>query len=112
KPSARPSGRPRRNPTPPLFPPRFRLPAKLAFGRNPAERQNRAHHPLDPRHWSWGSRALAAEGCNIVMNGLCAPEMIEANRRRLEKRHGVRALFHGADVAQPADIASLVETAL
>ena len=55
---------------------------------------------------------LAAEGCNVVINGLGAPEAIEANRRRIEERHGVRALFHGADVAHPAEIADLVEAAL
>jgi 3-hydroxybutyrate dehydrogenase len=55
---------------------------------------------------------LAAEGCNVVMNGLGAADAIEANRRRIEEKHGVRVLFHGADVAKPAEITALVEAAI
>lgn len=55
---------------------------------------------------------LAAEGCNIVMNGLGVPEAIEANRKRIEQKHGVCVLFHGADVSQPAEVAALVDAAL
>jgi 3-hydroxybutyrate dehydrogenase len=55
---------------------------------------------------------LAGEGCNIVMNGLGIAETIEATRRRIEEAHAVRVLFHGADVARPAEIAALVDTAL
>lgn len=55
---------------------------------------------------------LAAEGCNIVMNGLGVPEAIEANRKRIEQKHGVCVLFHGADVSQPAEVTALVDAAL
>jgi 3-hydroxybutyrate dehydrogenase len=54
---------------------------------------------------------LAAEGCNIVMNGFGEPDAIESRRCRLESEHGVRAIHHGADVADPAQIADLVATA-
>ena len=54
---------------------------------------------------------LAAEGCNIVLNGFGEAGAIERQRRQLETAHGVRALYHGADVADPAQIADLVETA-
>ena len=53
---------------------------------------------------------LAAEGCNIVMNGFGAKDEIESRRRKLESA-GVRALHHGADVGDPAQIADLVATA-
>lgn len=54
---------------------------------------------------------LAAEGCNIVMNGFGEKDEIEARRRKLEVEHGVRAIHHGADVADAAQIADLVATA-
>jgi 3-hydroxybutyrate dehydrogenase len=54
---------------------------------------------------------LAAEGCNIVMNGFGEQAAIETGRRKLETEHGVRAIHHGADVAEPGEIADLVATA-
>jgi len=54
---------------------------------------------------------LAADGCNIVLNGFGEKDEIEGRRRKLETEHGVRALHHGADVADPAQIADLVATA-
>ena len=54
---------------------------------------------------------LAAEGCNIVMNGFGDPAEIEGRRDALESEHGIRALHHGADLAQPRQIAALIETA-
>jgi 3-hydroxybutyrate dehydrogenase len=54
---------------------------------------------------------LAAEGCNIVLNGFGDLDAIEARRRELEKTHGVRALYHSADLSNPADIAALMASA-
>jgi 3-hydroxybutyrate dehydrogenase len=54
---------------------------------------------------------LAADGCNIVLNGFGEKDEIEARRRKLESAHGVRAIHHGADVADPAQIGDLVATA-
>jgi 3-hydroxybutyrate dehydrogenase len=54
---------------------------------------------------------LAAQGCNIVLNGLGDATTIESRRRNLEERHGIRALYHGADLAVPEQIADLVERA-
>ena len=54
---------------------------------------------------------LAAEGCNIVMNGFGEKDEIESRRRKLESAHGVRAVHHGADVADAGQIADLVATA-
>lgn len=52
---------------------------------------------------------LAGEGCNIVLNGFGDAEGIEAIRKRLETGHGVRVLYHGADVGDAAQVADLVE---
>ncbi len=55
---------------------------------------------------------LAGEGCNVVLNRFGDSDEIESRRRRLEDSHGVRALHHGADLADPRQVAELVETAL
>lgn len=57
------------------------------------------------------ARRLAAKGCNIVLNGFGEPAEIEARRRALEEEHGIRALHHGADLAEPRQIDDLIETA-
>ncbi len=54
---------------------------------------------------------LAAEGCHIMLNGFGDPAEIEVKRRHIEDSHGVRVLHHGADLAVPAQITDLVETA-
>jgi 3-hydroxybutyrate dehydrogenase len=54
---------------------------------------------------------LAAEGCNIVMNGFGDKNEIERRRCLLESEHGVRAIHHGADVADGAQVADLVAMA-
>jgi len=55
---------------------------------------------------------LAQEGCNIVLNGFGVRSEIEAQRRELEEAHGVRVLYHGADLALSAEIAELMEAAI
>jgi 3-hydroxybutyrate dehydrogenase len=57
------------------------------------------------------AEALAAAGCDIVLSGLGDEGEIEDKRRHIEKTHGVRALYHGADLARPAEIAALVAAA-
>ncbi len=54
---------------------------------------------------------LAAEGCNVVLNGFGDPGEIERVRRQLEGDHGIRALHHGADLARPDEISAMVEAA-
>lgn len=54
---------------------------------------------------------LAAEGCNIVLNGFGEASEIERKRRDLEEAHGVRVLHHGADLADPDQVAALVDAA-
>lgn len=57
------------------------------------------------------ARALAGQGCNIMLNGLGDPEKIEATRSQLESEFGITARFHGADMSRPEEIAVLVESA-
>ena len=54
--------------------------------------------------------ALAEAGANVVLNGFGDAQEIERARAGLE-RHGVTALYHGADMSKPEQIEDLVSTA-
>lgn len=54
------------------------------------------------------ARELAAQGAQIMLNGLGKPEDIEAVRAGLEKDHHVKVLYHGADMTKPDQIAAMV----
>ncbi|WP_372340482.1 3-hydroxybutyrate dehydrogenase [Parvularcula sp. IMCC14364] len=56
------------------------------------------------------AQGLAAQGANIVMNGFGDADEIEKNRLQLEQ-HGVKAIYNGADMTKPAEIAALVSEA-
>jgi NAD(P)-dependent dehydrogenase (short-subunit alcohol dehydrogenase family) len=45
---------------------------------------------------------LAAEGCNIVLNGFGDAQEIERKRRQLEQDHGVRTLHTAPTSRTPA----------
>ncbi|HEY4167078.1 MAG TPA: 3-hydroxybutyrate dehydrogenase [Reyranella sp.] len=56
---------------------------------------------------------LAAQGCNVMLNGLGHPDGIEANRKRVQKAgYGIRVLFDGADLADPAEVERLVQATI
>jgi len=57
------------------------------------------------------AEALAAQGCNIMLNGFAEAEEIEAKRAALEREHGVKARYHGADLRKLPEIEDLVATA-
>jgi 3-hydroxybutyrate dehydrogenase len=57
------------------------------------------------------ARALAAEGCNIMMNGLGEAAEIERLRSGLEKEFDINALFNGADLSQGEQCADLIRDA-
>jgi 3-hydroxybutyrate dehydrogenase len=54
---------------------------------------------------------LAREGANVVLNGFGDAKAIEALRAGIERDHGVKALYHGADMTRPAQIAAMVAEA-
>jgi 3-hydroxybutyrate dehydrogenase len=54
------------------------------------------------------TRAFAAEGANVMLNGLGEAAAIEQTRAGLEREFGVKARYHGADMTKPAEIADLV----
>ena len=57
------------------------------------------------------ARAFAAEGANVMLNGLGDAAQIETLRASIEKDYGVKARFHGADMTKPAEIRDLVAKA-
>ena len=57
------------------------------------------------------ARAFAAEGCNIVFNGLGKPDAIEKLRAEIGAS-GVEVVYHPADVGNPAEIEAMLSVAL
>jgi 3-hydroxybutyrate dehydrogenase len=54
------------------------------------------------------ARALAAEGANLVINGIMAPAEAEKLRSDLEREFGVKVVFSPADMGKPAEIAGFI----
>ena len=54
------------------------------------------------------AHALAAQGCDLIINGFGDAAQIEALRAELAQTHGVRVLFEGADLTRVEDIESLM----
>jgi 3-hydroxybutyrate dehydrogenase len=52
--------------------------------------------------------ALAAEGCDVMLNGFGDAGAIEALRARLAAEHGVRVAYSPADMSKPAQIREMV----
>jgi 3-hydroxybutyrate dehydrogenase len=55
------------------------------------------------------ARALAAQGCHVMLNGFGDHTAIERARAALEREHGVRVRYDGADLSKPPRVAGLVE---
>ncbi len=54
------------------------------------------------------ARAFAAEGANVMLNGLGDAAEIEATRAAIETEFGVKAGYNGANMLKPAEIRALV----
>jgi 3-hydroxybutyrate dehydrogenase len=57
------------------------------------------------------ARALAAAGCDIVLNGFADADAIAAIRSGIEREHGVRTMYVGADLRVPSEIESMIAAA-
>lgn len=55
------------------------------------------------------ARALAAEGCNITINGFGEPSVVEAERKGIESDFAVSARYSDADVSKAAEIEKMVK---
>ena len=57
------------------------------------------------------ARAFASEGCAILLNGFGEAAEIEAVRRELAEKYGVKAAYSGADMTKPETIRDMVRQA-
>ncbi|HEX4191616.1 MAG TPA: 3-hydroxybutyrate dehydrogenase [Stellaceae bacterium] len=57
------------------------------------------------------ARALATEGCAIMLNGFGDQAMIDKLRQDLAQQHGAKTSYNGADMSKPGQIASLIAAA-
>ncbi len=57
------------------------------------------------------ARAFAKEGANLTLNGFGDAAAIEKERAGIEKEFGVKAIYSGADMTKPAEIAAMIKTA-
>jgi 3-hydroxybutyrate dehydrogenase len=57
------------------------------------------------------ARALAGQGADVVINGFGPAEEIEKTRAEIESEFGVKALYDGADMTKPEEIAAMVRHA-
>jgi 3-hydroxybutyrate dehydrogenase len=57
------------------------------------------------------TRAMAAQGANVTINGFGDAAAIEKERSGIEKEFGVKAVYSPADMTKPAEIADMVKTA-
>ncbi|MDX1527743.1 MAG: SDR family NAD(P)-dependent oxidoreductase, partial [Gammaproteobacteria bacterium] len=57
------------------------------------------------------AEALAADGMNVVLNGFGDADEIERTRSDLSSKHGVEALYSGADMTKPDEIVAMVKEA-
>jgi 3-hydroxybutyrate dehydrogenase len=58
------------------------------------------------------AEALAAQGCNIILNGFGAAADIEALSARLARTHGVAVRYDGADMSETAAIEAMMSRAV
>src|SRR4051812_45954639 len=56
--------------------------------------------------------ALAAEGCDVMLNGFGDSAAIEKSRAGLAEKHGVRVGYSAADMSKPAEIRTLIDAAV
>ena len=57
------------------------------------------------------AEALAATGANVMLNGFGPADEIERTRARLANEHRVQALYNGAVMTKPAEIAAMAQAA-
>ena len=55
------------------------------------------------------ARALAAQGCDLILHGLAEPGEVAPALDELIEAHGIRARYHAAELSQPSAIAALID---
>jgi hypothetical protein len=54
------------------------------------------------------AQTFAKNGANVVINGFGDAEAIEKERAGIEKEHGVKCVYSGADMTKPDEIAAMI----
>lgn len=57
------------------------------------------------------AKAFAAEGVDVMLNGIAEPDAIAPILKEMSQAHGVKVLFNGADMSKPAEVRRLIATA-
>ncbi|WP_332117195.1 3-hydroxybutyrate dehydrogenase [Azorhizobium caulinodans] len=57
------------------------------------------------------ARSLAAEGCNVMLNGFGEPAQIEMVRREMAETTGCTIGYSGADMGRPEEVRALIAAA-
>jgi 3-hydroxybutyrate dehydrogenase len=57
------------------------------------------------------ARALAQDGASVMINGFGEAAEIEKERAAIAAEFGVKAIYSGADMSKPAEIAAMIATA-
>jgi 3-hydroxybutyrate dehydrogenase len=55
---------------------------------------------------------FAAEGCNVILNGVAPAEEMAGALSALEKQHGIKALYDRADLRDPEQIGAMMRRAI
>ena len=58
------------------------------------------------------AQTFAKNGANVVINGFGDAEAIEKERAGIEKEHGVKCVYSGADMTKPDEIAAMMGEAV
>ena len=58
------------------------------------------------------AQALAAQGANVMLNGFGDANEIKAVRDRLERTHGIKAVYSAADMSRPEEVHAMVAEAI
>ena len=58
------------------------------------------------------AKALAAQGCQIMLNGFGDPAAVERTRAALEAEHRVKVRYDDADLTRPGEVTALVDATL
>lgn len=58
------------------------------------------------------AEALAAQGANVILNGLGNPDEVETLRRKIAADHGVKVGYDGADMSKPEAIETMIGKAI
>jgi 3-hydroxybutyrate dehydrogenase len=58
------------------------------------------------------ARELAKLGADLVLNGFGAPNEIEAIRNGIEREHGVRVIYNGADMSKGDAVRGLIDATI